>query len=126
MLPERVDEELGTWLARLPWPVAGIDRWGELAFAARLRDPASGRTLELATTAPGLQLYAGDGLDASFLGRGGVRYAQHAGVCLEPQRFPDAPNQPGFPRAVLEPGERYLERCVYRFSTRTSADAKNE
>ena len=96
---------------------------GELAFAARLCDPASGRTLELATTAPGLQLYAGGGLDGSFEGRGGVRYAQHAGVCLEPQRFPDAPNQPGFPRAVLEPGERYLERCVYRFSTRASADA---
>ena len=88
---------------------------GELAFAARLRDPASGRTLELATSAPSIQLYAGGGLDGSFRGRGGVRYAAHAGVCLEPQRLPDAPNQPGFPSARLAPGERYLERCVYRF-----------
>ena len=92
-----------------------LDGGGALAFAARLRDPASGRTLELATTAPGLQLYAGGGLDGSFRGRGGVRYARHAGVCLEPQRHPDAPNQPAFPSAVLEPGARYLERCVYRF-----------
>jgi len=91
---------------------------GALAFAARLRDPASGRTLELETTAPALQLYAGGGLDGSLRGRGGARYAQHAGVCLEPQRFPDAPNQPGFPSARLEPGQRYQERCVYRFGTR--------
>lgn len=92
-----------------------LDGGGALAFAARLRDPASGRTLELATTAPALQLYAGGGFDGSFRGRGGVRYVRYAGVCLEPQRFPDAPNQPGFPSAVLEPGERYHERCVYRF-----------
>jgi len=95
------------------------------AFAARLRDPASGRTLELSTTAPGLQLYAGGGLDGSFRGRGGVAYARHAGVCLEPQRFPDAPNRPGFPRAVLEPGERYLERCVYRFIAESESPGKN-
>jgi aldose 1-epimerase len=88
---------------------------GALAFAARLRDPASGRALELATTAPGLQLYVGGGLDGSCRGRGGVRYARHAGVCLEPQRFPDAPNQARFPSAVLESGDRYVERCVYRF-----------
>ncbi len=87
------------------------------AFAARLRDPASGRTLELATTAPGLQVYTGGGLGGSARGRGGIRYARHAGVCLEPQRFPDAPNQPGFPSAVLTPGDDYCERSVYRFST---------
>jgi aldose 1-epimerase len=97
---------------------------GALAFAARLRDPASGRTLEIATTAPALQLYAGGGLDGSCRGRGGVAYERHAGVCLEPQRFPDAPNQPGFPSAVLLPGERYLERCVYRFSTQAPGQAR--
>ena len=102
-----------------------LDAGGALAFAARLRDPVSGRTLELSTTAPGLQLYAGSGLDGSFRGRGGVAYARHAGVCLEPQRFPDAPNRPGFPRAVLEPGERYLERCVYRFSAGSESPGKN-
>ena len=84
------------------------------AFAARLCDPGSGRTLELSTTAPGLQLYAGGGLDGSCRGRGGVAYRRHAGVCLEPQRFPDAPNRPGFGSAVLAPGERYCERSIYR------------
>jgi aldose 1-epimerase len=83
-------------------------------FAARLRDPASGRALELSTTAPGLQLYTGNGLDGSIRGRGGVAWRRHAGVCLEPQRFPDAPNRPGFGSVVLAPGERYLERSVYR------------
>ena len=98
---------------------------GTLAFAARLRDPTSGRALELSTTAPGLQLYAGGGFDGSFRGRGGVAYARHAGVCLEPQRFPDAPNRPDFPRAVLEPGERYLERCVYRFIAASQSARKD-
>jgi aldose 1-epimerase len=84
------------------------------AVAARLRDPRSGRVLELSTTAPGLQLYAGGGLDGSCRGRGGVAYRRHAGVCLEPQRFPDAPNRPEFGSVVLAPGERYLERSVYR------------
>ena len=78
---------------------------GDGAVAARLRDPRTGRALELSTTAPGLQLYAGGGLDGSCRGRGGVAYQRHAGVCLEPQRFPDAPNRPGFGTVVLEPGE---------------------
>ena len=99
-------------------------RSGALAFAARLRDPASGRTLELSTTAPGLQLYAGGGLDGSCRGRGGVAYARHAGVCLEPQRFPDAPNRPRFPSAVLEPGERYRERCVLPLQRRSPSRAR--
>ena len=102
-----------------------LDGSGALGFAARLRDPASGRTLELSTTAPGLQLYAGGGLDGSFRGRGGVAYARHAGICLEPQRFPDAPNRPEFPRAVLEPGERYLERCVYRIIAASESARKD-
>jgi len=84
------------------------------AFAARLRDPRSGRTLELSTSAPGLQLYTGNGLDGSCRGRGGVAYHRHTGLCLEPQRFPDAPNRPGFGNVVLEPGDRYVERSVYR------------
>jgi aldose 1-epimerase len=82
--------------------------------AARLHDPGSGRTLELTTSAPGLQLYTGNGLDGSLRGRGGVAWRRHAGVCLEPQRFPDAPNRPAFGSAVLEPGERYVERSVFR------------
>jgi aldose 1-epimerase len=82
--------------------------------AARLHDPASGRTLELTTSAPGLQLYTGNGLDGTQRGRGGVAWRRHAGVCLEPQRFPDAPNQPAFGSVVLEPGARYVERSMFR------------
>jgi aldose 1-epimerase len=85
------------------------------SFAARLRDPASGRTLELATSAPGLQLYTGNALDGSCRGRGGVAYRRHAGVCLEPQRLPDAPNRPEFGRVALLPGERYCERSRVRW-----------
>jgi aldose 1-epimerase len=109
---------LGSALAAAP---AGLDHnlvldaRGAFAFAARLRDPASGRTLELATSAPGLQLYTGNALDGTLRGRGGVAYRRHAGVCLEPQRFPDAPNRPEFGSAVLEPGGRYCERTRYRW-----------
>jgi aldose 1-epimerase len=94
------------------------------AVSARLRDPGSGRTLEISTSAAGLQLYTGGGLDGSCRGRGGVAYRRHAGVCLEPQRFPDAPNRPGFGSVVLEPGERFCERSVYRFSA-DPGDPKN-
>jgi aldose 1-epimerase len=82
-----------------------------------LRDPASGRTLELRTTQPGLQLYSGNGLHGQ-IGKGGKRYARHGAVCLEAQGFPDAPNQPAFPPVVLRPGEVYRQRIVHRFSAR--------
>jgi aldose 1-epimerase len=115
--PRRLRDALHERPAGLDHNLALRGGGGALAFAARLRDPASGRALELATTAPGLQLYAGGGLDGRCVGRGGVAYRRHAGLCLEPQRFPDAPNQPAFASSSLEPGERYLERCVYRFLT---------
>jgi aldose 1-epimerase len=92
------------------------------AFAARLHDPRSGRVLELATTQPGLQVYSGNVLHDQT-GKGGRRYARHGGVCLEPQGFPDAPNQPAFPSVILRPGEEYHHRIVYRFATSPRAAA---
>lgn len=86
-------------------------------LAARLRDPASGRVLEVHTTQPGLQLYAGNFLDGSLVGRGGHRYRRHHGLCLEPQHFPDSPNQPGFPSTRLAPGEVYRHIIVYKLDT---------
>jgi aldose 1-epimerase len=74
-------------------------------FAAFLTDPGSGRTLEVRTTEPGLQVYAGNQLDGTLVGTGGVPYARFAGIALETQRFPDSPNQPSFPSSVLRPGE---------------------
>jgi aldose 1-epimerase len=86
-------------------------------FAARLEDPVSGRVLEILTTEPGLQFYTGNFLDGRLIGKGGVTYRQSDGLCLEPQQFPDAPNQPSFPSARLNPGETYRHVSLYRFST---------
>lgn len=86
-------------------------------LAARLRDPASGRVLEVLTTQPGLQVYTGNKLHGAFAGHGGLLYRQSAGVAFEPQAFPDAPNHPNFPSAVLRPGERHRPRSGYRFTT---------
>lgn len=88
---------------------------GTLRPVARVREPASGRTLELLTTQPGLQFYSGNFLDGTLAGRGGAAYARHAGFCLETQHFPDSPNQPGFPSTRLDPGGVYRHTTVYRF-----------
>jgi aldose 1-epimerase len=86
------------------------------AFAARLRDPESGRTLEISTTEPGLQVYTGNHLDRGPPGKGGHRYPRYGAIALETQHFPDSPNQPQFPTTVLRPGEEFLSTTVYRFS----------
>lgn len=87
-----------------------------LRMAARLEDPTSGRVLELLQTAPGLQFYAGNQLDGSVVGKTGRFYRQGDGIALEPQAFPDSPNHPDFPSAVLMPGEVYRTTIVYRLS----------
>ena len=79
------------------------------APAAVLRDPASGRQLEVRTTEPGLQVYSGNHLD-------GRPFPRHAGICLEPQRFPDAVHHPGFFPIFLHPGESYRQETAYRIS----------
>ena len=84
--------------------------------AARLYEPRSGRVLEILTTEPGIQFYSGNFLNGSFTGKRGLVYEKYAGLCLEPQHFPDAPNHPNFPSTVLRPGEVYRQRSVYRFS----------
>lgn len=89
---------------------------GALRSAAFLRDPVSGRMMEVLTTEPGLQFYSGNFLDGTDMGKGGVVYEHRNGLCLETQHFPDSPNQPGFPSTVLRPGETYRSTTVYRFS----------
>ncbi|MGJ9419518.1 aldose epimerase family protein [Massilia sp. CMS3.1] len=88
---------------------------GVLARAARVRDPGSGRVLELFTQEPGVQFYSGNFLDGSLEGKGKV-YAHRSGFCLEPQHFPDSPNQPAFPNTILRPGELYQTESRFRFS----------
>ncbi|MGI3776483.1 MAG: aldose epimerase family protein [Janthinobacterium lividum] len=88
---------------------------GAMRVAARVRDPRSGRTLEVRSTQPGVQVYSGNSLTGAVVGRGGVTLRQSSGFALEPENFPDAPNQAGFPSAVLRPGERYFEVIEYGF-----------
>jgi len=89
---------------------------GSLRTAARLSEPTSGRVLEIVTTAPGIQFYSGNFLDGSFTGKRGVVYNKYAGLSLEPQHFPDAPNHPNFPSTVLRAGEVYRHVSLYRFT----------
>lgn len=88
----------------------------ELSFAARVTEPVTGRVLELFTQEPGVQFYSGNFLDGSLTGKG-HRYNYRSGFCLEPQHFPDSPNQPQFPNTILRPGEEYQSTTVYKFST---------
>ncbi|MES2996367.1 MAG: aldose epimerase family protein [Verrucomicrobiota bacterium] len=84
-------------------------------FAARLTHPQSGRVMEILTNQPGLQVYSAHYFDAAP-GRNGEKYPSGAAVALETQNFPDAPNQPEFPSALLRPGEKYHHTLVHRFS----------
>lgn len=90
---------------------------GELRAAASAFDPSSGRTLEVRTTEPGVQLYSGNFAEP-IAGRGGQSYPRHAGFCLETQHFPDSPNQSAFPSTVLRPGETFTSTTVFRFGVR--------
>jgi aldose 1-epimerase len=84
-------------------------------LAARVHEPQSGRTLEVWTTQPGTQFYTGNNLNGSVAGRGGA-YRQSAGLAMEPQGFPDAPNRPEFPSTILRPGGTYREVTGYRLT----------
>lgn len=88
---------------------------GELRLAARLESPESRRWLDVFTTEPGLQMYSGNVLDGSSVGKRGIRYERRAAVCLETQHFPDSPNQKGFPSVVLRPGNTYRSITMFRF-----------
>ena len=92
---------------------------GATRLAARVYDPSSGRILEVTTDQPGIQFYTGNFLDGTLTGKNGVVYGPHAGFCLETQHFPDSPNQPGFPNAILRPGEMFHSTTVYRFGVRS-------
>jgi aldose 1-epimerase len=88
---------------------------GALLPVIRVEEPTTGRTLEIATTEPGVQFYSGNFLDGTTLGSGGGLYRQGDGFCLETQHFPDSPNQPHFPSTVLRPGETYRSQTTFAF-----------
>jgi aldose 1-epimerase len=91
------------------------DAPGPLRSAAELHAPDGALVLRMATTDPGLQVYTGNFLDGSLAGRDGTGWPRHGGLCLEAQRFPDAPNRPAFPDTVLRPGAVHAQTTVYAF-----------
>jgi aldose 1-epimerase len=97
----------------------------DLVLAARLLDPRSERMLEISTNQHGLQYYDGNFLDGSATGRCGCAYGSRAGLCLEPQNFPDAPNHPSFPSCHLVPGQVYTSLVAYDFRLPSSSPAKS-
>lgn len=89
----------------------------ELTLAARVEEETSGRVLEVFTEEPGVQFYSGNFLDGTLTGKG-IIYQKRTGFCLEPQHYPDSPNQPQFPSIVLRPGEEYKTRTVFKLSVK--------
>ena len=87
---------------------------GELSFAAKITEPVSGRTMEVYTTEPGVQLYSDNWADG-YKGQNGTTFPRRSAICFECQHFPDSPNRPYFPSVVLKPGEQYKQKTIYRF-----------
>jgi len=90
---------------------------GELAEAAEVYEPTTGRTLRVLTTEPGLQLYTGNFLDGSITGKEGRVYNRRFALCLETQHFPDSPNHPSFPTTELKPGQKFHSVTEFQFSS---------
>ena len=86
-----------------------------LTRAAFVSEPKSGRTLEVSTTEPGMQFYAGNFLDGKLAGKSGRAYGRRSGFCLETQHYPDTPNHPNFPTTLVRPGQEYRTQTVFKF-----------
>ena len=91
---------------------------GQLTLAGTVYEAKTRRFMEVFTTEPGVQLYCGNFLDDSMVGKSGKPYGRRSGLCLETQHFPDSPNKPQFPTVVLKPGETYKTNTVYKFSVK--------
>ena len=89
---------------------------GKIGLMARVSEPSSGRVMEVFSSEPGLQFYTGNFLDGTITGKGGWVYEFRNAFCMEPQHFPDSPNQPNFPFVVLKPGQTYHNTIIYKFS----------
>ena len=97
------------------WVISG-ENIDDLKKAARVKDPKTGRVLTISTNQPAIQFYGGNFLDGTATGKGGVAYAHRTALCLETENFPDAPNNPKAPSAVLLPGEVYFHKMVFAFT----------
>ncbi len=97
--------------------VISRERAAQPRMIARLEDPVSGRVMEIISDQPGLQFYSGNFFDATIVGKSGKIYRMGDAIVLEPQMFPDTPNQPDFGSVRLDPGQTYRNHMVFRFST---------
>jgi aldose 1-epimerase len=114
IIGEDIDQTLGGYDHN--YILKGI---GDASFPdAELYDSQSGRVLQVFTSAPGLQFYSGNYLNKSFKDKRGNNFNKHEGLCLEPQHFPDSPNQPKFPNTILHQGEVYSQTSKYKFLVR--------
>lgn len=94
-----------------------LESKGDITIPAlKIEDPVSGIVMEMFTTEYGVQIYSGNFLDGTVTGKKGIKYAQRTGICFESQHYPDSPNKPQWPTTVLNPGDTYHSRCIYRFS----------
>jgi aldose 1-epimerase len=91
---------------------------GAVSLAAEAYEPKTGRVLQILTDQPGIQFYSGNFLDGTIQGKGGKVYNLRNGFCLETQHYPDSPNQPAFPSAVLKPGQHYKTTTIFKFLSR--------
>lgn len=112
-------EKIGSRLDQIKADPVGYDHCfvlrgeaGQMRLAAKLKDPASGRVMEIHTTQPALQFYSGNFLDGKPENNG---YKQYDGCCLETQHYPDSPNHAEFPNTILRPGETFHEKTVHKF-----------
>jgi len=88
---------------------------GKLGLQARVYEPSTGRVMEVWSTEPGLQFYAGNFLDGTITGKNGKVYQRRTGFCMEPQHYPDSSNKPMFPTTELKPGETFKNTIIYKF-----------
>ncbi|MBQ7462337.1 MAG: galactose mutarotase [Bacteroidaceae bacterium] len=96
-----------------------INNSGDIAKSfASLYDPNTGIFMEMFTDQPGVQFYAGNFLDGSFVGKKGVKYPRRSAFCFETQHYPDSPNHPEWPSTTLRPGEEYLTTTIYKFTAK--------
>jgi len=106
------------WIISHPYDAKSMEETGCLEPFGSLYDPNTGIFMEMFTDQPGVQFYAGNFLDGSFVGKKGIRYPRRSAFCFETQHYPDSPNHPEWPSTTLRPGEEYLTTTTYKFSTK--------
>ena len=87
-----------------------------MSLAARVVDPKSGRQMEIFTKEPGIQFYGGNFMDGSDVGKYGTQFEYRGSFAFETQHYPDSPNQPNFPNTLLQAGDVYQTKSIYKFS----------